>query len=177
MIKTRLKILLVEADPALRDLVTLVLSHDLHCQVITAGDGEEALELFAKHQPEIILLDILLPRLNGLDILRYLDEHGGLEHSSAIVISALGYQEIIQKAIHSGADDFLVKPLDVELLLQRVRCVLDNVLPPSPSEPVAPSDEPSPHISGSVETATVNEKAANQKVRPFRPLSVSANKT
>jgi len=114
-------ILVVEDDAPLRDLILLALSRHPHYQALAAGDGVEALALFERHHPQALILDILLPSMNGLDLLRRLKEQNRLDGVAVVVISALGYGEVIQQAVAAGACDFLVKPFDVEFLLQRLQ--------------------------------------------------------
>lgn len=126
---TEKTLLLVEDEPALRDLIALILEHQVGCRVVTAGDGEEALKTFESVRPQAVVLDILLPYINGLDLLRRLNDQGDLEQTGVIVISALGYPEIVRQAVTAGARDFLVKPFDPELLAERVK----SLFAPSPA--------------------------------------------
>ncbi len=125
-IPKRLSILIVEHDLPLRDVMVLALNR-LDCQIITARDGVEALTLIKEHRPQLMVMDILLPRLNGLDLMNQLDNLGLLDQTAVIVITALGYQEIVRKAMMAGAKDFLIKPLDVDELSIRVQRVLESI--------------------------------------------------
>jgi DNA-binding response OmpR family regulator len=116
-------ILILEPDNALRDLITLALRR-LGYRVITAADWMDALALFQQQRPQVLVLAVLLPQMNGIDLLRYFKAQGWLEHTAVILISALGYREIIQKAVAAGAKDFLVKPFDVEVLLGKVQKIV-----------------------------------------------------
>jgi DNA-binding response OmpR family regulator len=118
---TEKTVLLVEDEPALRDLIALILQNLVGCRVVTAGDGEEALKSFSELHPQAVVLDILLPYMNGLDLLRKLKEQGDLDGTGVIVISALGYPEVVRQAAAAGANDFLVKPFDPEILAERVK--------------------------------------------------------
>jgi two-component system response regulator (stage 0 sporulation protein A) len=121
----RTRILLVEDEPTLRDLIALVLGQQSDLEVATAENGLEALALFQESQPpEVLILDILLPQMNGLQLLTQLNEKDLLSHTGTIVISALGYGEIVQQAVAAGARYFLVKPFDSDLLLQRIYQVI-----------------------------------------------------
>ncbi len=127
-----LTLLVVEDDPALREVLLLALSRRPNFRAIAARDGIEALALFGQHQPQALILDILLPHVNGLDVLRQLNEQNRLAGVAVIVISALGYSEVIQQAIAAGAMDFLVKPFDVEFLLRRLEQALKRATLPQP---------------------------------------------
>lgn len=124
-------ILLVEDDLALRDLISLVLSHMLPCRVIQATNGAEALERYYETRPAVVVLDILLPHMNGLEMLKKLKDEGALEHTAVIVISALGYRDVIRQVVEAGARDFIVKPFDVEVLASRVKQALIEKMPVS----------------------------------------------
>ncbi len=113
--------LLVEDDAPLRDLIGLAIERLLGYTVISAANAAEAMELFQEYHPLFLVLDILLPQTNGLDFLRQLKEKNLLENTFAIVISALGYPEVVQQAAACGARDFLVKPFDVEYLISRLQ--------------------------------------------------------
>ncbi len=119
-------VLVIEDDPAQRDLIVLVMSRGLNCKVVSADNGLDGLALFATLHPQVIILDILLPQMNGLDFLRQLrQENPGLE-CAIFVISGLGYREVVQQAIENGARDFLVKPFDIQILANRVEEALNN---------------------------------------------------
>jgi two-component system chemotaxis response regulator CheY len=116
-------ILVLEPDHILRDLIVLSLKRNGY-SVITAEDWLDALAFYKEYQPQLILLEILLPQMNGLDLIKELKSHGLMDKTKIIVISALGYRDIVSKAIEVGASDFLVKPLDIQVLLERVQKVL-----------------------------------------------------
>jgi DNA-binding response OmpR family regulator len=116
-------ILILEPDDALRETITLAL-RGLDYRVIIASDWMDALSFFQQQRPQVMLLAVLLPQMHGIDLLRFIKTQGWLEHTAVIVVSALGYPEIIQKATAAGAKDFLVKPFDVEVLIGKVRKLL-----------------------------------------------------
>lgn len=118
-------ILLVEDEPALCDLAGLAINNRIPgCQIITAEDGLEALERLGEIRPGLIILDILLPRMNGLEFIKRLQERSEWAEIPIIVTSALGYPEIIRQVAASGVRDFIVKPYDVLMLVDRVQAVL-----------------------------------------------------
>jgi CheY-like chemotaxis protein len=123
-----IQLLLVEDDPMLRDLIRLVLEQQGLFDVATAQNGIEALEKFQEQPPDVLLLDILLPKMNGLELLRRLQSEQRLGKTRVFVLSGLGYQEIIQQALAAGAGEFLVKPFDVGLLMERLNRFLSKPL-------------------------------------------------
>lgn len=117
---TQPTLLLAEDDTALRDLLRLALSQ-AGWQVICAADGAAALELAHHWRPQAMLLDILLPKLNGLDVLRALKRLPDFEQMPIIVMSELAFRETVQQAICSGAQAFIVKPFSVADVLDKVQ--------------------------------------------------------
>jgi CheY-like chemotaxis protein len=75
-------------------------------------------------RPELVLLDLFLPQINGLMLLASLRQIAGLETVPVIVLSTLGFPEIVEQAIAAGAQDFLLKPFDPELLAEKVSRIL-----------------------------------------------------
>jgi DNA-binding response OmpR family regulator len=118
--KIKPTLLLAEDDSSLRDLLVLAFSQ-AGWQVICAPDGVEALALARRCQPQVMLLDILLPKINGLDVLRLLKKQAGFEQLPIIVMSELAFRETVQQAITAGAQDFLVKPFDLQVLLDKAQ--------------------------------------------------------
>jgi two-component system phosphate regulon response regulator PhoB len=112
-------VLLVEDDRPLRDLMELRLTR-LGFHVSVAGDGVEALKMIREHPPQVILLDILLPQMNGLELMRLLRDEPNAPAIPIIVISALGFREVVQQAIAAGAQDFMLKPFDMHALTEKL---------------------------------------------------------
>ncbi|NUM48668.1 MAG: response regulator [Anaerolineales bacterium] len=121
-------ILVVEDEPDVRNLVVMTLKQtDYH--IVTANDGVEALKRCEERCPSLILLDISMPRVNGLDLLYLLNDMEILSRTKVVMLTALGYPEVVEKAISFGVKDFIVKPFDIYDLLQRV----ERLLTPDPA--------------------------------------------
>jgi len=116
------KILIVEDDKELSHITQLELSHE-GFSVITAFDGREGLEKIQSEKPDLVLLDVMLPRLSGLEILRKVRNEMKSE-LPIILVTARG--ETIDKVdgLNSGADDYIAKPFKIEELLARMNAVL-----------------------------------------------------
>jgi DNA-binding response OmpR family regulator len=114
-------VLLVEDDPVMRDLISLVITQQYQksIEILTADNGEAALDMIQTGKPELVILDILLPKMNGLQLLQQLKNKQLLEQTKIIMISALGFQEVVQQVMDTGVKDFLVKPFKVEELIER----------------------------------------------------------
>ncbi len=114
------RILLAEDEVALRDFV----SRNLRArgfEVLEASNGLEAMALWEREEPHLLILDIMMPRMDGLEVCRRVREHSDV---SIIVLTALDAESDKVTALDLGADDYLTKPFGVEELLARVRAVL-----------------------------------------------------
>jgi DNA-binding response OmpR family regulator len=92
--------------------------------VTTTTDGNEALSLALEHRPDLLLLDILLPGREGLEVCREVKAAYGDEAPPIILISALGQQIDVETGLEAGADDYIIKPFSPRLLLERIEAVL-----------------------------------------------------
>lgn len=116
----RRRILLVEDDPKTRAMVALYLQREGY-DVETAEDGLRALELVRTREPHLVILDLMLPRLNGLEVCRALREAGG---PAIIMVTAMSTEEDKLTGLDLGADDYVTKPFSPRELMARVRAVL-----------------------------------------------------
>nr|BBH92356.1 DNA-binding response regulator [Thermogemmatispora argillosa] len=113
-------ILCVDDDPHLLRLVSRNLELEGYA-VLTAGDGEQALTVFKEQQPDLILLDVMMPRLDGFSVCQRVREYSGVP---IILLTARGQDQDKVRGLDLGADDYLTKPFSIEELLARVRAVL-----------------------------------------------------
>ncbi|GAC1390794.1 MAG: response regulator transcription factor [Ktedonobacteraceae bacterium] len=126
------RILLAEDELTLRDFV----SRNLHArgfEVLEASNGLEAMALWEREDPHLLILDIMMPRMDGLEVCRRVREHSAVP---IIVLTALDAESDKVTALDLGADDYLTKPFGVEELLARVRAVLRR----TQKEAMVPSD-------------------------------------
>jgi DNA-binding response OmpR family regulator len=119
------KILLVEDDPAILEGLSALLNEESY-ETITADDGEKGLALSLKESPDLIVLDIMLPKMNGLDLLQILRNR---EKSNIPVIMLTSRKEEIDRVmgLEFGADDYVTKPFSTRELLARIKAVLRRV--------------------------------------------------
>ena len=102
------RILVIEDDNFLRDLLSRKLTHE-KLNLLVAADGEEGIELATNEHPSIILLDLILPGMNGFEVLTQLRANAETMHIPIIILSNLGQESDIEKAKKIGADEFLIK--------------------------------------------------------------------
>jgi DNA-binding response OmpR family regulator len=115
------RILIVEDEPVLLRALTDALTAR-GCDVIGAADGETGLELALARTPQLILLDIMLPRLNGYEICRVVREHG--HDMPILMLTAKGQEEDVVLGLNLGADDYITKPFRLGELVARVNAFL-----------------------------------------------------
>ena len=118
-------VLVVDDEPDIVDFLTTVLVDEGY-ETETAGDGVEALEKIASSGPALVILDLMMPRMTGFEVLKALAGKRPASRPSIIVLSAKSSHHDILEALESGADDFIPKPFDLEDLLLRVRVWLDR---------------------------------------------------
>lgn len=117
------RILVVDDDPDILQFVRLNLELD-GFEVDLAGGGREALDLAAAAPPDLMLLDVMMPEIDGLTVLRRLRSDPGTSSIPVIILTARSLAEDRVKGLDLGADDYITKPFDLEELIARVRTVL-----------------------------------------------------
>ncbi|MFJ4603783.1 response regulator [Streptomyces griseoluteus] len=130
------RVLIVEDDPDVRMAVQLALRHQGH-EVYAAATGEEGLHALRPFRPDVVVLDIMLPGMSGLDVCRRIRTH---DQVPIIMVTAKGDDIDIVVGLEAGADDYVVKPVQARVLDARIRAVLRRH-DPAPSDSVRPRAE------------------------------------
>lgn len=113
------RILVAEDDPDVRRLVALALEGENH-EVATAEDGREALRAMAEVLPDLLLLDVMMPNLDGYGVLDHMASSGIKEHVRVMMVTAKGSERDVKRGLERGCDAYLTKPFDILELLERV---------------------------------------------------------
>lgn len=93
----------------------------------TAKDGEEAYEMIKKKEPDVVLLDIVMPKLDGLTVMDKIKNDRNLKkHPAFIMISAIGQEKITEDAFDLGADYYIMKPFDSDVVINRIKHIRDS---------------------------------------------------
>ena len=119
-------ILVVDDDAEIRQVLQTVLEHAGH-QVIVALDGEDALRLLQQQRPLLVLLDLMMPRMDGLDVIRAMREDPALKNISVIAFTALSSQLIEKELFDLGVQGFMRKPIRIKVLQDMVAAELARV--------------------------------------------------
>jgi CheY-like chemotaxis protein/two-component sensor histidine kinase len=149
------EVLVVDDNPDMRAYLTRLLSPVW--DVRTTADGAEALEAVAQHRPDVVLTDVMMPRMDGFDLLRALRSDAATRAVPVIMLTARAGQEASVEGLEAGADDYLAKPFQAAELLARVRVVAERARaaaapPPEPVGSAARSErsddgQPAPVLS------------------------------
>lgn len=116
-------ILVVDDNPANIDIIETRLATQGY-RIITAVDGEDALAKAREHKPDVILLDVMMPKKDGLQVCRELKADPTLPFTPIILVTAKGDTKDVIAGLESGGDEYLTKPVDTAALLARVRSIL-----------------------------------------------------
>jgi two-component system, OmpR family, KDP operon response regulator KdpE len=150
-VSDRTTVLLVEDDQNIVDLVRSNLIARAH-DVLVSKDGRDALDILQSGEPDAVLLDLMLPGVDGFELCRQLREHSSV---GIIVLSARRAETDKVRALNLGADDYMTKPFGIEELLARINATLRRSRP-------APADDPAPAVvrAGDVEIDLAARKVA-----------------
>jgi CheY-like chemotaxis protein len=119
------KILVVDDNPASLELAREVLE-DPHQQVLEAHDGREALDLLATEKPDLVLLDLHMPAVDGYTVLERIRQEPRLARLRVVALTASAMQGDRERALSAGFDDYIVKPLQISVLRNRVKRLLER---------------------------------------------------
>jgi DNA-binding response OmpR family regulator len=113
-------VLLVDDEPKIHRLVHRILEPEGFA-VLDAQDGQEAVEMVESHGPDLVLLDVAMPRLNGMEACRRIR---GISDVPVVMVTAQAGEEALVRGLELGADDYVAKPFSPRELVARVRAVL-----------------------------------------------------
>lgn len=117
------RILIADDNPPNVELLEVYLT-DVECEIATAVDGRDTLEKVAGFRPDLILLDIMMPKLSGFEVCKKIKEDPATQGTMVLMVTALNEEGDIARAVAAGCDDFLSKPINKLELLKRVQTML-----------------------------------------------------
>ncbi len=121
-----MKVLVVDDFVTMRELISDVLRRAGYGNVIEAKNGKEALKMLKFHKVDVIISDLKMPEMNGLELLRAVRADSVLKKIPFLMTSATATPKIVNHALKVGADDYLEKPFRVEALVQKVEKILEK---------------------------------------------------
>ncbi|MBX9791426.1 MAG: response regulator [Pirellulales bacterium] len=117
------RILIADDNPTNVELLEAYLL-DLDCEVLVAVDGRDTLDKVASFRPDLILLDVMMPKLSGFEVCKQLKQQPATKGIMILMVTALNELGDIERAVNAGTDDFLSKPINKIELLKRVENML-----------------------------------------------------
>jgi len=127
------KILVVDDEANIRKVLKMSLEKLGHYRVATAATGEEGIKLTRQFKPDLIILDIRLPDMNGIDVLCYLKSEFPLSKTPVLMLSGLDDEDIRQQCHHEYCEEYVDKPFVIQDLLDRIQSILTR--PQTPAKP------------------------------------------
>jgi CheY-like chemotaxis protein len=119
------RILIAEDERDIRDLVAFSLGHLGH-EVIATADGESALEQVYSQRPDLVLLDIRMPRLDGYEVCRRIKQDHSLQHIPVAFLTAKGQEAEVELGLEAGAEVYILKPFSLDELTTTVAQLLNS---------------------------------------------------
>ena len=111
-----MKILVIDDDPAMTELLSLVLA-PTNAQIFTSNSGEEGLKLVKEHEPDIVLLDLMMPKMDGWQVTENIRN---ISSVPILILSVMDNHGLVARALDKGADDYLVKPVPTGILIAHI---------------------------------------------------------
>lgn len=118
------QVLLADDDKSVRDLLVETLGDDERYQVLEAADGEQALEIARKRRPNLVFLDVLMPKKNGFEVCRALKSDPATAGIIVVMLTALGQEDARVRGQQAGADGYFTKPFSPLALISKVEEIL-----------------------------------------------------
>jgi DNA-binding response OmpR family regulator len=169
---SRGSVLVVDDEPTIVEVVGRYMERAGY-ETHSAFDGPEALRQASLHRPDLVVLDVMLPGIDGIEVMRRLQEDSG-ERTAVILLTARGEESDRLVGLRHGADDYVVKPFSPAELVARVDAVLRRVSPPAEAEP-----EPIVHgalrIDPGARTVTLDDEELSLTQREFDLLAFLAS--
>ncbi len=121
---TPAKVLVVDDNQQNLELLQAYLEDLPELSIVSATDGLEAIQMVAKERPDLVLLDIMMPKMSGFEVCKQIKANPETRHIQVVMVTALSETGDIERATECGTDDYLTKPIDRKALVELVRTML-----------------------------------------------------
>ncbi|MDD2960140.1 MAG: sporulation transcription factor Spo0A [Lachnospiraceae bacterium] len=119
-----MNIAIADDNERIVQILDTLVSSDKELNVVgKAGNGEELIDIIKSKEPDVVLLDIIMPKMDGLTVMEYVNKEPNVKKPAFIVISAVGQEKITEDAFELGADYYILKPFDNDVVLNRIKNV------------------------------------------------------
>lgn len=122
---TKKKILIVDDDPQIRKILERMLTGELY-ELSQAADGEIAFRMVQADPPDLVILDIMMPGMSGIEVCRKIREQDPAKHIHVLMLSAKDSQSDRRRALEYGADDYVTKPFHIASLARKIQYMLEK---------------------------------------------------
>lgn len=123
------KVLIVEDEPEVQEVERMVVEDLLGCEVTVASTGEEALEKLSESTPDLVVLDLLLPGIDGFTVAERMRAESRLDSTRILALSGLTRREDKERAKAAGVNDVLDKPFDLDELVKKIEGLVGSCTP------------------------------------------------
>ncbi len=121
-----LKIEIIEDDKATRRIIKLLLHKNFNCTLFEARNGKEGLEIMLKEKPDIVLLDLAMPVMDGLKVLQTKQRIPNLKKIPVLIVTALGQEALVEQCLGLGAKNYILKPFSSQEMVERIHKVIQK---------------------------------------------------
>ncbi len=165
------KIMLVEDDNSLREIYSIRLTAEGYT-IVSAGDGEEALAVAVRERPDLVISDVMMPKISGFDMLDILRSTPETKDIKVIMMTALSSEDQRERGENLGADRYLVKSqVGIEDVVNVVHEVLGDRAADGTISPVAPANAPEPSAPAPIPEPVLNIPRAEPVAQPVPPAA------
>ncbi|MBP2649347.1 MAG: sporulation transcription factor Spo0A [Firmicutes bacterium] len=134
MIRERIKVAIADDNREFVEIMQECLNQQQDIQLVgVAYNGEEILEIINTKQPDIVVLDIIMPHLDGIGVLENINSTMGARRPKVIMLTALGHENITQRVVELGADYYILKPFNMDVLISRIRQSANSITAQRPA--------------------------------------------
>jgi response regulator RpfG family c-di-GMP phosphodiesterase len=121
----RIKVLIVDDDFSTRRLIEKYIRDSMTCEIMQADDGSVAMQLMLKEEPSLVILDMVMPFMNGAEVLKTMKKNSRLAKTPVIACSTVDDPAVVSEMIKLGVNEYVVKPIDKEVLVSKMSKILD----------------------------------------------------
>ena len=119
---SKINVAIADDNQKMVSMMTQLLNLDQEIEVIgSAGNGEAAVEIIKEKKPDVVLLDIIMPKLDGIGVLEKLRDERLEKQPTVIMVTAMGQESVAEEAMELGASYFILKPFDSEMVIRKIK--------------------------------------------------------
>lgn len=122
-----MRVIVADDDPTVRLILKRVLISNLHCIVIEAIDGQHVLDVIAREHASLLVLDLVMPKVGGIEVLEAVRKQPRVQHLPVVVLTGDREEATVKRILALGVEDYLTKPIDLNLAAARLARVLARI--------------------------------------------------